>query len=86
MGRGSLGEDQGLLITPCNSVHTFFMGMAIDVLFLDKDMQIIKSTEMMRPWRVSGCLQAAAVLELKAGEVSRKGLNKGRRVLWESYQ
>ncbi len=37
MGRRSLHEGHGVLLTPCTSVHTFFMRFPIDVVFLDRN-------------------------------------------------
>lgn len=69
--RGLLGRrlrnDQGMLIEPCASVHTFGMSHAIDVLYLDRNNRIIKIVERLRPWRTSACRGARKVLELPAG-------------------
>lgn len=32
----------GIVLKPCNSIHTFFMRFPIDVLFLDHDGKVIK--------------------------------------------
>ena len=42
LGRSFLPPDKGLLIRPCNSIHTFFMQFAIDVIFLSKTAEVIK--------------------------------------------
>ena len=57
----SLGEYNGLLISPCRSIHTFFMRMSIDVIFLDKNYKIIKIIRRMKPWRVTGIYFRAAM-------------------------
>ena len=36
MFKKQLNNFDGLLIKPCNSIHTFFMKMNIDVIFLEK--------------------------------------------------
>ncbi len=36
LGRRYLTEDEGLLIQPAGSVHSFFMRFRIDVVFLDR--------------------------------------------------
>lgn len=59
----------GILIKPCNSVHTFFLGRSIDVLFLSKDMRIIKVVRSMRSNRVSVCFNAASVVEFFSDQV-----------------
>ncbi|MCH4890443.1 hypothetical protein EZV73_22880 [Acidaminobacter sp. JC074] len=32
---------EGIVLSPCNSIHTFFMKFDIDVLFLDESMTVI---------------------------------------------
>ena len=71
----------GLLIKPCNSIHTFFMQYSLDVAFLDKDLKIVKIIRNLRPWRITGLyLKANQVLELKAGTLDNK-IVEGDQVL-----
>ena len=64
-----LKDCQGIWITPCRSIHTFFMKFTIDAYFLDKSGKIVKIIKNMKPWRVSGIfITAHSVLEFKAGE------------------
>jgi uncharacterized protein len=63
----------GMLITPCNSIHTFFMNFDLDVVFMDKNFNIVKIIRNLRPQRITGLyLNASQVLELKAGTLSEK--------------
>lgn len=72
-----LPDCDGLLITPCNSIHTFFMLYSLDVLFLDKDFKVIKAIYDLRPWRMSWVyFKAQQVLEMKAGTL-KKGIKTG---------
>ena len=36
---------EALMIKPCNSIHTFFMKFNIDVIFVNKNMEVIKNVE-----------------------------------------
>lgn len=66
----------GLLIKPCNSIHTFFMKTAIDVCFLTKDGEVLEIKNNMLPWRMTRMyFKAHKVLEGPAG--SLKVLKKG---------
>ena len=61
-------KGDGLLINPCNSIHTFFMKFAIDVVFIDKNRKVVKILRNLKPWRISWFYpKAQQVLELKAG-------------------
>ena len=64
----SLGAGEGMLLKPCNSIHTFFMRFPIDVAFVDRENQIIKIYHSLKPWRISGVFfNALYCLELPAG-------------------
>lgn len=68
MFRSHLELGEGLLIRPCQSVHTHFMRFPIDVLFLDDDHRVVHLISAMAPWRLSPTIRGAAmVLELAAG-------------------
>src|SRR5437868_5912697 len=67
LGRGSVAPDEGLLIRKAGSVHTFFMRFAIDVVFLDPELAVVRVVPGLGPWRVAGARGAKAVLELAAG-------------------
>ena len=58
---------EAIMITPCNSIHTFFMKFDIDVLFLNKDMVVIKKIEALKPRKVIMPIKDIAyVIESKA--------------------
>jgi uncharacterized membrane protein (UPF0127 family) len=82
LGTANLREGHGLLIKPCNSIHTFFMQMPIDVLFLDSKNNVIRLKPHMKPGRLSTCLRATSVLELMAGQIHISGIQQGDRLTW----
>jgi uncharacterized protein len=67
----SLPSNSAMHITPCRSVHTFFMNYAIDVVYLDANFQIVAIDEAMAP-RKFGKLHkgAVSVVELPAGKAA----------------
>lgn len=68
MGKSRLPKGYALRIVPCNSIHSFFMRMDIDVLFLDGDHKVLHTMMGMRPWRMSPWVRGAkSVLEAPAG-------------------
>jgi uncharacterized protein len=77
LGRSGLSSGEGLLLRPAGSVHTAFMQFTIDVVFLDRNLRVLKVVPELVPWRTAGCRGARAVLELPAGEASRRGLREG---------
>jgi uncharacterized membrane protein (UPF0127 family) len=81
LGRRSLRSGEGLLLRPAASVHTFFMRFAIDVVFLDRDLNVLSIARDLRPWRAAGRRGAHAALELPAGECARRGVEPGDRLV-----
>ena len=67
LGRSALPDGGGLVIRPCNSVHTFGMRFPIDVLFLRRDGCVVKTVHGMGPGRTAACMGASSVVELPAG-------------------
>lgn len=73
-----LPSGNGLLITPCNSIHMFFMRFAIDAIFLDSNNTVLYIEEGIKPWRISKVIRnARSVLELPAGAASTTGTEPG---------
>jgi uncharacterized membrane protein (UPF0127 family) len=77
LGRRNLGSDEGVLLRPAGSIHTFFMRFPIDVVFLDRDGRVLRVAESVRPWRTAAARGARAVLELRAGESGRRRVAVG---------
>ncbi|MNL55350.1 hypothetical protein D3C87_1787580 [compost metagenome] len=76
-----LPEGHGLLITPCNSVHMFFMNYPIDVVFLTKDLVVERLLPDLKPWRVSPVVvKAHQTLEVPAGTIAKYDLKVGDRL------
>lgn len=76
-----LPKNCGLLITPCNSIHMFFMRFPIDAIFIDAKNTAIYIEEGIKPWRISKVIKSArSVLELPAGTASATGTKPGDRL------
>ncbi|MDR2001302.1 MAG: DUF192 domain-containing protein [Zoogloeaceae bacterium] len=71
----------GLLIVPCNSIHTLGIRGALEAVFLSKKMQVLKISSPLKPWRsLSACSGAWAVLEWRVGEAANFGLREGSQL------
>jgi uncharacterized membrane protein (UPF0127 family) len=79
-----LDPGQGLWIVPSESVHSFFMKFAIDLVYLDRNKKVRKVRHRMVPWRMSACLTAHSILELPAGVVAASGTEAGDQLEIES--
>jgi len=81
MGRSSLEEGEGLLIEPCNWIHTFGMAFSIDVLYLDDEGKVAYASYSLRPNRLGPFVRRAhSVVELPAGTIIHSGTNIGDRL------
>src|SRR5438876_3094952 len=80
LGRRGLESGEGLLLRPAGSVHTFFMRFPIDVVFLDREFEVVGVAPELRAWRTAGRRGAKAALELPAGEAARRGIKAGVRL------
>jgi len=78
MGITGLAEGECLVITPCSSIHTFFMKFAIDVAFVDRDLRVLKIVEGLKPGKkVMPVKGAYSVIEADSRFSPMKGLNVG---------
>jgi uncharacterized protein len=77
LGRDALPPGEGLLLQPSPSIHTAFMRFPIDVVFLDRNRQVVKLVERLRPWRAASARRARATLELAIGEVAAREIQIG---------
>jgi uncharacterized membrane protein (UPF0127 family) len=69
LGRKALDPGGGMWIIPCESVHTFFMQFALDLIYLDRKHRIKKLRSNVGPWRMSACLTAHSIIELPCGTI-----------------
>ena len=87
IGSRPLEAGQGLLIVPCRSIHMFFMGYAIDAIYLDRDCQVVGIDENLAPWRIGHVFRAVRyVLELPVGAVSASGTRVGDCLAVSGYR
>jgi uncharacterized protein len=71
----------GLWIVPCKGVHTIGMMFPIDLIFLDKDHEVVHLEEHVRPFRISKVsLKSFSVLELPVHTIFRTGTRVGDRL------
>jgi hypothetical protein len=79
MGKSEIDENEGLLIRPCNSVHTFFMKFNLDIVFIDKNFVILEICSDLAPNRITKIYKDSKfVIEGKKGSFSK--LKKGEEI------
>ena len=70
LGKPTLAQDSGMVLKPCNSIHTFFMRFPIDLIFIDRANRVVKTVPELKPFRVTAVyLKAYCAIELPAGTI-----------------
>lgn len=72
-----LSLEEGLLLTPCEAIHTCGMRFAIDVLFLTPNGRVCGLRRGLRPWRIAASWRARSTLELAAGVIRQSATELG---------
>ncbi len=78
IGKKQMENNEAMWIKPCNGVHTYFMKFSLDVLFLDKNMQVCAIEKKVKPFRFSKIyFKAKSVLEINSGLSDEKQIKIG---------
>lgn len=82
MLRKSFPDGSALVIDPCSSIHMFFMRFPIDVLYMDRNDQIVRVQKGIKPWRAGPLRTRGAkyVIELPVGTIERTQTTVGDRI------
>jgi uncharacterized membrane protein (UPF0127 family) len=81
LGKKDLKSGQALILKPCDSVHTFFMRFAIDVIFVDRQHRVGLALGCLKPWRMSPiCWKAQFAVELPSGAILDSRTEKGDEI------
>lgn len=77
MGKKEIKDNEALLITKCNSIHTFFMRFNMDAVFVNNSMVVKKAVKDIKPCRVSSEWSASAVLEFMSKGNEKTAVSEG---------
>ena len=80
LNRGKLGAGEGLLLDRCYGIHTFGMRFPIDVLFLDKDLCVIRAVKALPPYRTCVVKKSVYVLEVPVGVLDASHTSEGDQI------
>ncbi len=83
-GRENLGENEGMLIVPCPSIHMFGMKFSLDVVFVTKENVVTDIRENIAPRQIyvakANAGKAHSALEMAVGSVARCGVQIGDKL------
>lgn len=78
LGKKEFREGHALILKPCNSIHTFFLRFAIDVIFVDKQSKVIEAISCLKPFRLTRIYWLSLLaIELPAGIIQSTLICKG---------
>lgn len=81
LGKDGLVPGEGLILKPCDSIHTFFMRFVIDAAFVDKNNRVVRLYHSLKPWRLSGVFpRAAFCIELPARTLQFSFTQEGDKI------
>jgi uncharacterized protein len=84
LNRKTLSPGEGLLLDRCYGIHTFGMRFPIDVLFMDKELRVIRAVPALPPFRTCIVKQAVYVLELPVGAIQASRTEAGDQIQMRS--
>jgi len=80
LGRNNLDVSAAFVLSPCCAIHTAFMRFPIDVIFLDREGEVIKVVRDLAPWRMAMASRARAVVEFSGGSLRSRDILSGDRI------
>lgn len=84
LGSKSLPDGHGLWIKPCNQVHMYFMRYPVDLIFVDRDMRVVRLVENQPVNTISEKVtEAESVVEVPVGTIARAGVQAGATLVVE---
>ena len=70
-----------MIFQRCNSVHSMWMSVPLDLIFLNSSNEITGLRKDFRPWSIPAfCRGAVTVIELPAGTIEHHGIEIGDHV------
>jgi uncharacterized membrane protein (UPF0127 family) len=78
MGKKQMEKEEALIFPHCNSIHTCFMRIDIDVIFVSPQGKVIKIFHRLKPWRFLMPVKGAKhVIEIESGACEKKNIKDG---------
>jgi len=84
LSRRSLEKGEGLILSPSNCIHSFFMRFTIDVIFLDKNSAVVGVLLSFKPFRFSPIyFNASSAIEVPEFTISSTHTQPGDKITFE---
>ncbi len=84
LGAAPLQKEEGLILVGEKSIHTLFMKFPIDVVYVNKNYQVIRTAANMVPYRLGPFVaQSAYVLEMPVGTIANTATRAGDQLIFK---
>jgi uncharacterized protein len=80
LGRASLTVGEAIILQPASSIHTHFMRFTIDVIYLNRELEVVKVVRALKPFRFSAARRSHTVIELAENATDAMDLRAGDRL------
>lgn len=78
MGKKEIKNEEAIIFPNCNSIHTCFMKISIDAIFISKNGEVIKVFHSLKPWKLLMPIRGARhVIETSSGQCQEKEIKVG---------
>lgn len=85
LGTDALQKEEGLILAGEKSIHTLFMKFPIDVVYVNKQYQVIRTDVNMVPYRLGPFIaQSAYILEMPVGTIAHTATEVGDQLRFEA--
>ena len=83
MGRKQLNLEGALIFHNASSIHTCFMRFPLDLVFLDRQMKVLRIVRNLNPWRLVCCFGCSVTVEFASGNKNLKNTEIGDHIVIE---
>lgn len=80
MGKRTIAPSTLFVLEPCSSIHTFWMRVPLDVLFLDENWQVLAIYWNVQPGKILSHKGAFRVIECDVGQLETYQIEVGDRL------
>ncbi|NBT58960.1 DUF192 domain-containing protein [bacterium] len=78
MGKSFVADDNAIIFPRCNSIHTFFMRIPIDIIFVSESGKVVRVFSQFRPWKLLLPVKGAVhSIEVSSQGADRNGIRIG---------
>ena len=83
LGKKKLTDDEAMMFPNAPSIHTFFMKFPIDIIYLNKEKEILRCFPKIRRNRIVPYIASKYTIEMPENSIEIKKIKTGMFLTWE---